>query len=326
MKAIIWMDYGPPDVLKLEEREKPRPKDNEVLIKIYATTVAMGDCEFRSLKLSFGLRILMRLVNGLTHPKRLTILGQEFAGEIESIGDKVTKFNKGDQIFGATDFGMGAYAEYKCLPEDGALALKPLNISFKQAAAIPVGGLNALYFLKKTDIQKTQKILINGAGGSIGTIAVQLAKYYGAEVTAIDSTKKLDMLRSIGADYVIDYTQEDFTERGETYDVIFDIVGKAPYSGCLKSLKKDGFLLLGNPKLSRVIRGKFSTQKVIGGSAEYSTENLNSLKKLIDKKILKPVIDKVYSLDQIVDAHEYVESGQKQGNVVIQVRNHPPDT
>lgn len=322
MKAAIWTAYGPPEVLHIEDIEKPTPKDDEILIKIHATTVNMGDCEFRNLNLSFFLRTLMRLANGIKKPKRYPILGQELAGEVEAVGKEVTLFKEGDQVFGATGFGMGTYAEYKCMPEESALVIKPTNLSYKEAAAVPVGGLNALHFLNKAHIQNEQKILINGAGGSIGTLAVQLANYYGAEVTAVDSTAKLDMLRSIGAEHIIDYTKEDFTESDKKYDVIFDIVGKSSYSGCLESLKENGFLLLGNPKLLRVIRGKFTNKNVIGGSAEYTVEDLIVLKELLQKGELKPVIDKVYSLKDIVKAHEYVETGQKKGSIIITIQNH----
>ncbi|MFQ5976778.1 MAG: NAD(P)-dependent alcohol dehydrogenase [Candidatus Heimdallarchaeota archaeon] len=325
MKAIVWTRYGPPEVLQLKEVDKPTPKDNEVLVRIYAATVTAGDCEMRRLKFPLLLRFPMRVYNGLRKPKRITILGQELAGEVEAVGKDVKLFKKGDQVFAATDFRFGAYAEYVCLPEDGdgVLALKPANMTYEEAAAIPVGGLNALHFLRKGKIQSGQKVLINGAGGSIGTIAVQLAKYFGAEVTAVDSAGKLDMLRSVGADQVIDYTQEDFTKSGESYDVIFDVVGKAPLSGCIKSLKKKGIYLLGNPTLSRMVRGRWasmrSSKRVIGGTASYKTEELIFLKELIEAEKIKSVIDRRYPLEQMTEAHRYVETGHKKGNVVITV-------
>ncbi len=321
MKAIVWTKYGPPDVLQLKEVEKPTPKDNEVLIRIYATTVLAGDCELRSLKFSLLMRALMRLGFGLRKPKRVTILGGDLAGEIESVGKDVKLFKKGDQVFGMTGPKLGAHAEYICLPEEGMLALKPANMTYEEVAAVPVGGLNALHFLRKGNIQSGQKVLINGAGGTIGTFAVQLAKYFGAEVTGVDSTEKLDMLRSIGADRVIDYSQEDFTKSGETYDVIFDVVGKSSYSGCINSLNKNGFYVLANPKLSLYIRRLWtsmkSSKKVITGIASYKTEDLIFFKDLIEAGKIKSVIDRRYPLEQIPEAHRYVETGQKIGNVVI---------
>jgi NADPH:quinone reductase-like Zn-dependent oxidoreductase len=326
MKAIVWTKYGPPDSLQLQEVEKPTPKDNEVQIKIHATTVTAGDCEMRSLKFPFGIGPFFRLYNGLRKPKRIVILGQELAGEIEAVGKDVTQFKKGDKVFAATDISMGAYAEYICLPEEGTLAKKPVNMTYEEAAAVPVGGLNALHFLKQGNIQRGQKVLINGAGGSIGTIGVQLAKSYGAKVSAVDSTSKLDMLHSIGADHVIDYTKDDFSKSCETYDVIFDIVGKASFSGSIRSLRENGFYLLGNPSLSRGVRGFWvsmrSSKKVISGTVSYKTEDLVFLKELIEAGKIKSVIDRRYPLEQIAEAHRYVEKGSKKGNLVISVEHN----
>ena len=326
MKAIVWTNYGPPDVLQLREVEKPTPKENEVLIKIHATTAFAGDCELRSLKLPIYYGLALRLYNGLRKPTRMTILGQELAGEIETAGKDVKRFKEGDQIFGTPGFRLGAYAEYICLPEDpedGVLAIKPTNMTYEEAAAVPVGGLEALHYLRKGNIQKGQKVLINGAGGSIGTFAVQLAKHFGAEVTAVDSATKLDMLRSIGADQVVDYTQEDFTKSGATYDVIFDVVGKSSFSGSIRSLKQNGRYLMANPGLSQMVRGRWtsgrSDKEVISGSVSYNTDNLITLKELIEAGKLKSVIDRRYSLEQAAEAHRYVESGQKKGHVVITV-------
>jgi NADPH:quinone reductase-like Zn-dependent oxidoreductase len=328
MKAIVWTKYGSPDVLQFKEVKKPTPKDNEILVKIHATTVTMGDCEMRSLKFSFLLALIMRMFNGLKKPKKITILGQDLAGEIESVGKDVKLFKKGDQVFGSVGFKMGTYAEYKCLNEEGdaVITIKPSNITYEEAAVIPLGGLNALYFLKKANIQSGQKVLINGAGGSIGTFAVQLAKAFGAEVTGVDSTKKLDIIRSIGADQVIDYTQEDFTKSGENYDVIFDVVRKSSYSGCIRSLNKNGVYLQTNHGLLRRIRGLWtsmtSRKKVIGGTISEEIEDLDTLKEHFKAGKIKPVIDRCYPLEKTVEAHQYVETGQKVGNVVIVVKHN----
>jgi NADPH:quinone reductase-like Zn-dependent oxidoreductase len=327
MKAIVWTDYGPPDVLQLKEVDKPTPKDNEVLVRIYATTVTAGDCEQRSLRLPIWYRLLMRAYVGLRRPTRITILGMELAGEIESVGRDVKRFSKGDQVFAATGFGsMGACAEYICLPEEpeeGALANKPLNMSYEEAAAVPVGGLEALCFVRQGNVQSGQKVLINGAGGTIGPFAVQLAKYFGAEVTGVDSTGKLDMLRSIGADQVIDYTREDFTKSGETYDFILDLVGESSFSGSTRSLKRNGCYLMANPGPSQMLRGLWtkmtSSKNVLGGNASYKTEDLFYLKERIEAGEIKSVIDRRYPLEQTAEAHTYVETGQKLGSVVITV-------
>lgn len=328
MKAIVWTKYGPPDVLQLRNVENPTPKDDEVLIKIRATAVTAGDQEMRSLTVPLWLRLPMRAYVGLIKPKRITILGQELAGIVESTGKAVRRFKEGDEVFAATGFSLGAYAEYICLPEeskDSVLAPKPANTTFEEAAAVPVGGLEALHFLRKANIRTGQKVLINGAGGSIGTIAVQLAKHFGAEVTAVDSTKKLDMLRSIGADQVIDYTQEDFTQSGQTYDVILDVVGKSSYSGSVRSLKEHGFYLIASPRVSKMFRGLWtamtSNKSVIAETASRKTEDLVYLKELIEGGKIKPVIERSFPLVQTAEAHRYVERGEKKGNVVITVEH-----
>jgi NADPH:quinone reductase-like Zn-dependent oxidoreductase len=325
MKAIVWTAYGPPNVLQLQEIDKPTPKDNEVLIRIHATTVTAGDCEQRSLKLPIWHWLPMRLYVGLRKPKRIKILGMDLAGEIEEVGKDVMRFKERDQVFAATGFvRMGTYAEYICLPDEpqeGALALKPATMTYEEAAAVPTGGLEALSFLRQGNIQSGQQVLINGAGGTIGPFAVQLAKYFGAEVTGVDSTRKLDMLRSIGADHLIDYTQDDFTKRGETYDFILDVVSKSSFSGSIRSLKQQGRYLIVNPRLSQMVRGRWtsmtSSKKVIFGEAYPKTEDLIFLKELIEGGKLKAVIDRTYLLEQMVEAHQYVETGQKKGNVVI---------
>ena len=331
MKAIVWTKFGPPDVLQLQEVATPAPSDHEVLIRIYATTVTAGDCELRSLKVPLALRLPVRLVVGLIRliRPRPMILGQELAGAIEAVGKEVTRFRKGDQVVAWTGLGLGAYAEYTCLPEDGVLAIKPVTMTYEEAAALPVGGLEAVHFLRKGHIQSGEKILIHGAGGSIGTFAVQLAKYFGAEVTAVDSTGKLDMLRSIGADQVIDYTQEDFTKSGQTYDVIFDVVGKSSFSRSVRSLKHNGRYLLGNPRLEHRVRGRWtsrrSSKQVIPWAAraasEY-TEDFIFLTELIEAGKIQSVIDRCYPLEQTAEAHRYVETGHKKGNVVITVEQN----
>lgn len=326
MKAIVWTAYGQPEVLQLEEVEKPTPKANEVLIRIHATTVTAGDCEARNLKFPILFRLLMQMYTGLRKPKRITILGQELAGEIEAIGKDVKRFKVGDQVFGTTGLGFGAYAEYICLPEKsamGVLATKPANMTYAEAAAVPTGGLEALHFIRKGNIQRGEKVLIIGAGGSIGSFAVQLAKYFGAEVTGVDSSGKLNMLRTIGADHVIDYTQEEITEHAEIYDVIFDVMGRSSFSGSLRSLKQNGRYLLGNAGLLQMVRGQWtsirSSKKVLIGAANQKNEDLLFLKALIETGKIKSVIDRRYPLEQIAEGHRYVDTGQKKGNVVITI-------
>ena len=327
MKAIIWTKYGSPDGLQLREVATPAPKDNEVLIKVHAATASQADTELRRLKLPLLFAIPLRLYLGFIKPTRITILGTEFAGEIVSVGKEVTRYQPGDQVFGYTGLSMGTYAEYLCLSEKpSALASvmekKPVNMTYEEAAAVPFGGLEALHSLRQANIQRGQKVLIVGAGGSIGTYSVQLAKHYGAEVTGVDKPGKLEMLRSIGADHVIDYTQEDFTKNGQTYDVILDTIGKSPFSGSMRSLKESGTYLNANPGLLSGVRRRWnsnSNKRVILWTAGYTTSNLLALKELIEAGKLKAVIDRRYPLEQIVEAHRYVETGQKKGNVVITI-------
>jgi len=323
MRAIIWPKYGPPDVLQLKVVETPTPKGDEVLIKVVAATVFAGDCEMRRFDFPMSFWLPLRLMFGLRKPKRkVQILGQELAGEIEAVGKDVTQFKKGDQVFAPAE-KFGAYADYICLPATDAIARKPANMSYEEAATVPVGGLNALHFVRKGNVQTGDEVLINGAAGSIGTFAVQIAKIAGAEVTAVDSSRKLDMLRSIGADEVIDYTQEDFTRNGKTYDVIIDVVGKSSYSRSVTSLNENGRYVLGNPRFSGLFKGLWtsltSSKKVIAALTGYKAEDLVYLKDLIEVGKMMTVIDRRYPLEDIVEAHRYVETGQKTGHVVITV-------
>ena len=325
MKAIVCTKYGTPDVLQLKEVEKPIPKDNEVLIKVYATTVTLYDCWQRSCTAPTGFGFLNRLASGFRKPRQ-PILGTELAGEIEAVGKDVKLFRKGDQIFGFTE-SLGAYTEYICLPEDGVLAIKPTNMTYEEAAAVPQGALTALFFLRKAKIQSGQKILIFGASGGVGTFAVQLAKHFGAEVTGVASTKKLELVKYLGADKVIDYTKEDFTKCGEIYDIILDTIGKSVVRRSKKSLKKEGFYLFttfGLPKLFQILWLKMtSSKKAIIGLLKGRTEDLIFLKELIEAGKLKSVVDRRYPMEQAAEAHRYVETGHKKGNVVITVEGFP---
>jgi NADPH:quinone reductase-like Zn-dependent oxidoreductase len=326
MKAIVYLKYGSPDVLQLKELEKPVPKENEVLIKIHATTVTSGDCRLRRAD-----PFAIRFFNGLTGPKKITVLGNELAGEIEAVGKDVKLFKTGDRVFGQTGLHLGAHAAYICLPEDGTLVLMPANITYEEAASIPFGGGTSLHFLRKGNIGTSpdspagrQKVLIYGASGSLGTASVQLASYFGAEVTGVCSSVNAELVKSLGADKVIDYTREDFTQRGEHYDIIFDTLGKSPFSGCVSSLTPKGvYLRAVHMTISPLVRGLWtsmtSSKKVIGGIAAERKENLEFLKGLIESGKLKPVIDRRYPFEQIAEAHRYVDKGHKRGNVVITV-------
>jgi NADPH:quinone reductase-like Zn-dependent oxidoreductase len=304
MKAIVYTKYGPPQMLRLQEVEKPAPRDREVLVKVHATSVTIGDTIMRSLNMPISgwQRIFARLYLGIRKPKR-TILGMELAGEVESVGKKVTRFKPGDPVFASTfAVNFGGYAEYKCLPEDGVIAIKPVNLTYEEAAAVPGAGMTALQCLKKGYIQPGQKILIYGASGAVGTYAVQLAsRHLCAEVTGVCSGTNLELVNSLGAAKVIDYTRQDFTSSGETYDVVFDAVGKLLPAKGKKALKPGGVYISVHADSD-------------GGD---KLENLLSLKELIEVGKLKPVIDRVYPLEQIVEAHRYVEQGHKKGNAVV---------
>ena len=315
MKAIVCTKYGPPDVLKLKEIVKPTPKDNEVLIKIHATTVTPMDWKFRSGKI-----FLARLLSGIIRPKN-PILGTELSGVIENVGKKVKQFKKGDKIFAGTK--GGAHAEYICLSEE-EIVTKPTNMTFEEAAAVPFGACTALYFLKnKGNIQSSQKILINGASGGVGAFAVQLAKYFGAEITGVCSTKNLKLVQSPGADYVIDYTKEDFTKNGKSYDIIFDAVGKNTFLNCKNSLNQKGIYLSTIATFSLIIQMLWTS--IIGGKKAKSavtklhTEDLVFLKKIIESEKLKTVIDKRYNLNQMVEAHKYSEKEHASGKIIITI-------
>ena len=323
MRAIVCTDYGPPDVLQLRDVPKPVPNDGEVLIRIHATTAGAADCELRRFDFAPWIWLPIRLWFGIRRPRR-PVLGQELAGDIESVGKDVRSFGKGDRVFAATGIGLGAYAEYICLREDpqtGAIATMPANLSYEEAATVPYGGGEALQFLRKGNVRSGQRVLVNGAGGSFGTFAVQLAKVLGAHVTAVDSAPKLEMLRAIGADRVIDYSQEDFTDGSETYDVIFDVVRDTPSGRMVRSLNENGCLLMANPGFLQIVRARWaargSKKRVSFAASSGTGEDLAYLRGLVEEGKLRPVIDRRFPLEQMAEAHRYAETGQKLGNIVV---------
>ena len=330
MKVIGYTKFGSPDVLQLQEVAKPAPKDNQVLVKIHATTVNYGDLAARNFKaisarefhMPFFFWIMAKLAFGLSKPT-IGVLGNELSGEIEAVGKDVKRFKQGDQVFGYPGQSFGAYAEYLCLPEDGCLAIKPANLTYEEAAVLPYGALMALNLLRKMNIQPGQKVLINGASGGIGSAAVQIARYYGAEVTGVCGSAGLEFVKALGAEHVIDYTKEDFTQNGETYDLIFDILGKSSFSRCQNSLKPNGVQLFASFKMKQLFQmlwtSRTSGRKVICALAPGSLEDLISVKELIEAGKIKAIIDRSFPLEQAAEAHRYVETGCKKGNVVITV-------
>ncbi len=327
MKAVIYTKYGPPGVLQLAEVEKPAPKNDEILLKVHAAEVTKADCEMRSFNFQVKWFWLpLRLALGLFKPKN-KILGVYFAGEVDAVGKDVTRFEQGEQIFGASRLRLGAHGEYLCLPDSYTLAAKPANLSFAEAAAVPLGGLNALHFLRKANLQPGEKVLINGAGGSIGTFGVQIAKSMGAEVTAVDSHSKEELLRRLGVDHFIDYSKVDFTKTGQTYDVIFSMVAKAPYSKIIKVLNPKGRYLMANPRLSNMLRAPLTSlltdKKAIFAFAGETQEELLALKEMIEEGKIKSLVDRIYSFEQAAEAHRRVETEQRSGAVVIAAQqNH----
>lgn len=317
MKAAVYENYGAPEVLQIREIAKPAPKSNEVLIKIHATAATSGDCRLRKAD-PFAVRFFF----GLFKPG-LPVLGGVFSGEIESVGEGVTQFRVGDRVFGSTTMKFGAYAEYLCLPESGPVAPMPSGFSHAEAAALPFGGATALAFLNKAGIRPGQKVLVYGASGAVGSSAVQIAKYMGAEVTAVCGPSNIDLMRSLGADHVVDYTRNDFSTIGRQYDVVYEAVNKAPLASCAAVLKKGGVLILGAAMLAEMFRGKWISIKdgirLISGPVIPDAEAIRFLQKIAESGGLKPVVDRQYRLEQIAEAHHYVEQGHKKGNVVVVV-------
>ena len=317
MKAAVYIQYGPPEVLQVKQVEKPIPQKNEILLRIKATAVNSGDWRLRKAD-----PFAVRFIFGLIRPK-INILGSVFSGEVESVGEDVKHFKVGDFVFGHTDMSFGSYAEYKCLPENASIALKPVNVSHNEAAVIPFGGVTALHFIKKTIIKPGQKVLVIGASGAVGSAAVQLAKSFGADVTGVCSTANIALVKSIGADKVIDYTKEDFNQNGETYDMIFDAVKTISVYRSVKSLSQNGIMILSAAGISEMLQGLWismtSNKKVMTGVISHKAADIIFIKELIETGKFKPVIDRTYPLEQIAEAHAYVEKGHKKGNVAIEV-------
>jgi NADPH:quinone reductase-like Zn-dependent oxidoreductase len=333
MKAVVYTEYGSPDVLQLKEVEIPVPRDNEILVRVHATSVNIGDLWARNFKeitpssftMPLPLWLPSKMYFGFTKPK-INILGSEFAGEVEAAGEDVKRFKKGDQVFGYRGQKMGAYAEYLCIPEDSLVTIQPANMTYEKAAAVPYGALTALSLLQKANIHPGQKVLINGASGSIGSAAVQLAKHFGAEVTGVCGTSRLELVKALGADKVLDYTREDFTKNGETYDLIFDILGKSSFSSCRNCLKQNGIYLLASFKMKQLIEMLWTSlggrKRVICALSSENPEDLGLIKSLVEQGKIKSIIDRCYPLEQTGEAHRYVEKGSKMGSVIITIENN----
>jgi NADPH:quinone reductase-like Zn-dependent oxidoreductase len=323
VRAVVCPRYGPPDVLELREIDTPVPKDNEVLIKVHASSVSTADCEMRAFRFMPWVWLPLRLYMGVRRPRRTLVLGQDLAGEIVVTGKDVTRFAVGDQVFASCGLRLGGHAEYACLAEKATMAKKPANMTYEEAAAVPLGGLNALHFLRLATVKSGQHVLVVGASGTIGTFGVQLGKHFGAEVTAVCSASKADLVQDLGADHVIDYAREDYTRSGKRYDVVFDAVGKGSYSGSLRVLKPGGVYLQANPTLLQMIRAPWTTRRsdkrVVVRFAAQRTDELEYLTELIEAGALRSAVDRCYPLEQAVEAHRYVEQGHKRGNVVISV-------
>lgn len=321
MRAVVHTRYGPPEVLQLREIEKPAPKDDEVLVRVHAATVHTGDCEIRRFQIMPFFWVPLRLLWGVRSPRGTKILGQEVAGVVEAVGANVTRFKAGDEVIATTGMGMAGYAEFVCLSEERAMVRKPKNISFEEATVIPVAGQNALHFLRLADIQPDQEVLIYGSSGSIGTIAVQLAKHMGAEVTAVCSTAKIDRVKSLGADHIVDYTREDFSAGGRSYDVFFDTIGKSSFTKAMSVVREGGAYIQANPSVSDMLRGPIAARRqhkrVILKFAGDSNDDLAYLAGLVEAGVLSPVVDRTYPLHEAVEAHRYTEEGRKWGNIVL---------
>jgi len=322
MKAMVYRAYGPPEVLVLKDIPKPVPNDDEVLIKVHAAAVTMGDCEIRSGKMDSFIWVIIRIMFGFFKPKH-QILGQELAGEVETVGAKVTCFRPGDKVFACTDQNMGADAEYISLSLDRAIAKKPKSLTYAEAASAPVGWTNALHFLKLANLKKGEKVLVVGGSGLIGIYAIQLARYMGAKVTAVGNRKSLELMRELGATNTLDYAEQDYWKTGETYDVVFEAVGKSPFRKALKTTRKNGRLIIANPQMNQLLRAffinKLTSKQVVWQFASDTSEDLEQLCDLIEAGKIKTVIDRRYKLEDLVEAHHYIETGLKTGGVILDV-------